>query len=414
MIDDVGFYTVGNEKFYNKIHAMFRAQQLNTEPVWNFNDELFSKLDWTREPTESLSELYAIRAKQIREQYDYVLMFVSGGADSTNMVFAFLDNGLHIDEIVASAPISGLKDWDSDSVKDSDVKNTIEETFLTQIPFLQKLQTNYPKIKVTLHDYFEDMLNYKEDDWLLKGTDWMHPTMAGRYNLDRYLHLKRIAESGKKIAIVQGIDKPQVIKLPNCMAILFVDTTYNNKYDSIKHPNTFPVFFYHSPDLPKLIIKQAHVAARFLLKPENAILAKAMPYNYDEVKNIPEHIMEAYNGHNGGIYERGIVPVIYPSIKKWSYQAGKPDKMFLGNHDHWFYKHHQGTNIYKMMESDLKNLITSLDKRFLNYKPRGLLGFKSYKKRYIIGPTGNFITNTGLILENLTTDAGSTNPIFKL
>ena len=72
MIDDVGFYTVGNEKFYNKIHAMFRAQQLNTEPVWNFNDELFSKLDWTREPTESLSELYAMRAKQIREQYDYV------------------------------------------------------------------------------------------------------------------------------------------------------------------------------------------------------------------------------------------------------------------------------------------------------------------------------------------------------
>jgi hypothetical protein len=36
--------------------------------------------------------------------------------------------------------------------------------------------------------------------------------MAGRYNLDRYLHLKRIAESGKKIAVVQGIDKPKIYR----------------------------------------------------------------------------------------------------------------------------------------------------------------------------------------------------------
>jgi hypothetical protein len=404
MIDDVGFYTVGNEKFYNKIHAMFRAQQLNTEPEWNFNDEVFSKFDWTVEPTESLDELYAIRARQIREKYDYVLMFVSGGADSTNMVFAFLDNGLHIDEIVASAPISGLRDWDRNSVKDSSVENTIEETFLTQIPFLQKIQKNYPRIKVTLHDYFEDMLAYKQDDWLLKGTDWMHPSMAGRYNLDRYLHLKRIAESGKKIAVVQGLDKPQMAKLPNCMAIIMQDTTYNNKYDSIKHPNTFPVFFYHSPDLPQLIIKQAHVTARYLLKPENSLLAKVMPYNYEEVKDIPPDLLEVCNGNNNGIYERGIVPAIYPSIKKWSYQAGKPDKMFLGKHDYWFYKHHQGTDVYKMMQSDLNNLITSIDKKFLVYRPAGLLGFKSYRKRYIIGLNSKFVTNDALLLDNLISD----------
>ena len=338
-------------------------------------------------------------------------MFVSGGADSTNMVFAFLDNDLHIDEIVASAPISGLKDWDSTLVDNDGVKNTIEETFLTQIPFLQKIKTHYPKIKVTLHDYFEDMLNYKQDEWLITGNDYMHPTMAGRYNLDRYTDLKRIAESGKKIAVVQGIDKPQLAKLPNCMAIVFSDSPYNNKYDSVKHPNAFPVFFYHSPDLPKLIVKQAHVTARYILRPENSLLAKVMPYNYDEVKNIPENLLEIYNGNNGGIYERGIVPAIYPSIKKWSYQAEKPDKMFLGNHDYWFYKHHQGTDLYKMMESDLKNLITSLDPKFLVYRPRGLLGFKYYKKRYIIGTTDNFIKNNNLIVD--TTPNVKINPIFE-
>lgn len=400
MLDDVGYYTVGKEKFYNKIHAMFRSQQVNLDPMWHFNDEVFAQFDWTIEPSESLDELHRIRAKQIREKYDYVLMFVSGGADSTNMLFAFLDNGLHVDEIVASAPISGLRDWDSNAVKDGDVRNTIEETFLTQIPFLKKIQTNFPQIKVTLHDYFEDMLAYKQDDWLIKGTDWLHPTMAGRYNLDRYTHLKRIAESGKKIAVVQGIDKPQLIKTRDSFGIRFSDNTYNNKYDSINHPNTEPVFFYHSPELPQLIIKQAHVTARFLMKPENIYLTKYMPYNYDEVKHLPDHLIYHCNGHNPGLYERGIVPAIYPSITKWSYQAEKPDKMFLGNHDHWFYKHHQGTDVYKMMEADIKNLLVSLDKRFLLKMDDNIIGFKVYRKIYIIGSIKNFSEKNIIIQHN--------------
>jgi len=401
MIDDVGFYTVGTEKFYNKIHAMFRSQETNIEMKWNFNDAVFKATDWTKEPTESLDELYAIRARQIREEYDYVLLFCSGGADSTNMLFAFLDNGLHVDEIVGSAPLSGLRDWDSSKVKDHSVENTIEETYATQLPFLKTIQTLYPQIKVTLHDYFEDMLNYKQDEWILKGTDWMHPTMAGRYNLDRYLHLKRIAESGKKIAIVQGIDKPQIVRFKDRMAIIFCDLPYNNKYDSVQHPNTFPVFFYHTPALPQLIVKQAHVTARFLLSPENEDLRESMPFNYEVVKNLPSNQqIFMYNGLNGGVYERGIVPAIYPMITKWSYQAGKPDKMFLGKHDDWFYKNHKGTEIYNMMKSDLTHLISSINKQFLNYHPKnGLMGFKPNWKVYNIGPVENFSKGPSTLLD---------------
>lgn len=400
MIDDLGFYTVGNEKFYNKILAIFRAQQTNLDVKWNFNDEVFSTFDWTTEPTQSLDELYKIRARQIREKYDYIVMFCSGGADSTNMLFAFLDNGLHVDEIIASAPISGLRDWDSSSVKNDDVKNTIEETFLRQIPFLQTIQTNYPNVKVTLHDYFEDMLNYKQDDWLLKGTDWMHPTMAGRYNLDRYSHLKRIAESGKTIAVVQGIDKPQIARHKDYMSIIFADIPYNNKYDSINHPNTETVFFYHSPELPQLAVKQAHVTARFIMQPENRKLYECMPYNHEVVIKSKDGTFEKFNGHNGGIYERGIIPAIYPSIKKGFYQAGKPDKMFLGNHDHWFYQHHKGTAVWNMMQSDLNNLIKSIDKRFFFFNKHGsLLGFNPYYKTYKLGPVDKFKVKNAIILE---------------
>lgn len=405
MLDEVGFYTIGKEKFYNKIQAFLRAKQLNLKPSdikWNFNDEVFQVIDWTVEPKESIEELYKLRAKQIREKYDYVLLFCSGGADSTNMLFAFLENNLHVDEVVGSAPLSGLRDWDSAKVKNDDVRNTIEETYVTQLPFLQKLQIKYPQIKVTLHDYFEDMLNYKQDDWLLKGTDWIHPTMAGRYNLDRYLHLKRIAESGKSIAIVMGIDKPKIVRFKDYFAIVFQDAPYNNKYDSVVHPNTFPIFFYHSPDLPQLIVKQAHLAARFVMQPENLKVYKSLFYNWEYAKNKTDPASNmSFNGANAGVYERGIVPAIYPSIKKWSYQAEKPDKMFLGNHDHWFYQHHQSTDVYQMMRSDLNHLVQTLGKDFLFFNPetKEINSLKSFYKSYKIGSVDKFAPKNVLLPE---------------
>jgi hypothetical protein len=79
------------------------------------------------------------------------------------------------------------------------------------------------------------------------------------------------------------------------------------------------------------------------------------------------------------------------------WQAGKPDRMFLGRHDSWFYKHHNDTQISHMMRSDLENLIGSLDKKFLNYdKYNGLLGFKLWRKFYSIGPVSNFLPQNAI------------------
>lgn len=396
MMDDLGYYLVGKEKFYDKLPAIFKAQQLKVDMEWIFSDHIFKSLDWSVEPTTSLDEFYKIRAQQIREEYDYIVLFCSGGADSTNMLFAFLDNGLHVDEIVASAPISGLRDWKNPHESDIRIENTIAETFLTQIPFLKKIEQSYPNVKVTLHDYFEDMLLYKPDDWLLKGNDWMHPTMAGRYNLERYGHLQKLADSGKKIAVLQGIDKPTIVRLKDHFYLMLVDNTYNNKYNSLNHPNCFIEFFYHTSKLPLLLIKQAHETARFLMKPENRHIYNMMFWNDDRfVGKAPQVNPLTYNSHT---YQRGIVPAIYPSIKADMYQAEKPDRMFLGRHDAWFYNLHSGTRIYQMMMSDLDNLIGSIEKRFLEIHPwKGLLGLKPFRKLYNIGHVNKFAPFESLI-----------------
>jgi hypothetical protein len=241
------------------------------------------------------------------------------------------------------------------------------------------------------------MLQYKADEWLMKGNDWMHPTMAGRYNLDKYSHLKKIAESGKKIGVVQGIDKPYVIRLKDHFYLMFKDNVYNNKYNSVNHPNGFQIFFYHCPQFPLMVVKQAHETARFMMRPENRHIYNMMLWNDErDIGKAPKLNPLTYNV---APYERGIVPAIYPSIKQDMYQADKPDRMFLGMHDYWFYKNHNNTNIAQMMESDLNNLINSLDKRFLTYTPqKGLIGFKTYRKLYNIGHVDKF-TFSGLYLD---------------
>jgi hypothetical protein len=404
MIDDLGFYNVGNEKFYDKLPAILRAQQLKVDMEWNFNRYDFSLIDWTFEPETSLDEFYKIRAQQLREAYDYLILFCSGGADSTNMLFAFLNNGIHVDELVASAPISGLRDWKNPHPSNIKVENTIAETFLTQIPFLRTIEQNYPNIKVTLHDYFEDMLNYKVDDWLLKSGDHIHPTMAGRYNLEKYVRLQRLADSGKKIGVIQGIDKPIIVRYQDHLYQVFFDWLYNNKYNSLNHPNCVVEFFYHSPKLPLLAVKQAHVAAKFISMPRNKHIYNMMLLNDERLTGkAPKPDLKTFNTHT---YQRGIVPAIYPSIKTDMYQAEKPDRMWMGKHDAWFYDLHKNTRVNQMIMWDLDNLLKSLEKRFLQYCPvRGLLGLKSYRNAYCLGRADKFVPKEILVDNELIIEA---------
>lgn len=395
-MDDLGFYHVGNEKFYDKLPAILRAQQIKTDMKWDFNYSIFSSIDWTIEPETSLDEFYKIRAKQLRDKYDYLILFCSGGSDSTNMLFAFLNNGIHVDELVASAPISGLRDWKNPDPNNINVENTIAETFLTQIPFLQEIKQSYPNIKVTLHDYFEDMLLYKSDDWLLKSGDHIHPTMAGRYNLEKYARLQKLADSGKKIGVLQGIDKPMIVRYQDHFYQVFFDWLYNNKYNSLNHPNCFVEFFYHTPDLPLIAVKQAHAAAKFILKPGNNHIYNMMLLNDERLTGkAPKPDLKTFNTHT---YQRGIVPAIYPSIKSDMYQAEKPDRMWLGNHDAWFYNLHGDTRVNQMMMWDLDNLLKSLDKNFLLYCPvKGLIGLKVYRNAYCIGSVDKFTSANTII-----------------
>jgi asparagine synthetase B (glutamine-hydrolysing) len=99
--DKFGFYQVGDFRTYSKFEAIEQHTKTNKKLQWNFNDTIYRSYKWDQEPKESLSELYRQRAQQIREQYDYVVLWFSGGADSTNILNAFIDNNIKLDEVAS-------------------------------------------------------------------------------------------------------------------------------------------------------------------------------------------------------------------------------------------------------------------------------------------------------------------------
>lgn len=395
----LGYYQVGDKTFVQKVEAIYEANRTKQDYTWNFHNELFNAIDWTVEPETSVNEFYKIRAQQLRDNYDYIILFFSGGPDSTNVAYSFLKNGIHIDEIVAGAPVSGLNDW-----KDSTnpvAANTISETRLVQIPELQELSKNYPNVKITIHDYFQDMLMYKTDEWLWKSGGYIHPTFRARYSLDRpeYDYLRKLADSGKKIALVYGIDKPTIVEENHEYLCLIRDIVVNNGFQALDHPNATVELFYYTPDLPLLMIKQAHVAARYISLPENFWIYDQIHYNSQRREQ----------GHNSGwrhrydmkwhsgTYQRGIVPAIYPMLEKKVFQGDKPRSMFWGEHDAWFGLKHRDTRTWELMKSDFNLFIDGIDPRYYLVEQGQIAGFTPRGRYYNIGPTSKFKPHTPIV-----------------
>ena len=226
----LGFYKVDNQIYYNKVDALMATKGTNHHPTWHFNDEVFDSVDWTVNPEMSINDLYYIRAKQLREKYDYLVLFYSGGADSTTVLKTFVNNNLHLDEVISSHPISGLKQWENNN-KDTDVSNTISEGEFALKPQLSWLSRVSSKTKITFTDYFDEMIKiYQSDDWFIEAKEYLHPSTIARYNKKNIPHIRKICESGKKIGFIFGIDKPRIAIIDNAYYSYFLDIIYNQVY----------------------------------------------------------------------------------------------------------------------------------------------------------------------------------------
>jgi hypothetical protein len=209
-----------------------------------------------------------------------------------------------------------------------------------------------------------------------------------------------MAEAGKRIGIVYGIDKPTLrFTRQDTDQIAIADRTINVQRPAfdVDYPNVDNVLFYFTPDMPMLQVKQCHVLAKWLFRPENAralsytLNAKSPPASYEQ------------NRYRNSLYERAIIPCIYPSTHENVFQGHKPTRMFLGEHDGWFYQMHSGTRTYEMIESDFRNFTAAIHDKYLIENRSGFIPFIQL---YTIGKIEDFKKSAGVTVDN--SDTGST------
>jgi len=415
MKTELGYYIVNGVKYNNKMLAIMDAQRTNSNVEWYFFDDIFKKANWAVEPTESLPELYKKRALQIREKYDYVILMISGGADSTNVLYSFLHNNILVDEVIAEIPLSGMSNWEW-SNKDTSAVNTASEYKLAQLPLMHEIATKYPSIKTTIIDKFEELINPKPDQWLIDCQDLINPVIGHRGRMDNQPHIMKLVEQGKRIAVVQGTDKPVIVQQGDHLFSTFTDLPINLPKQPTRdgHDNIDRVLFYWTPDMPELPIKMSHVAARAVFLPQNQHIRDAMKNmksigdnvsgkeltseetlnmmlrsfdkNYRPAKNNKYSLLTTY--------QRGIVPYIYPTTYDPNlWQAEKPNvkQSFLSDNQDWFRILHHNSRAMQVIESDFAMMYKSIKPQYLNGNKTG---FKHFLKNYTIGPVSNFKINT--------------------
>lgn len=427
MKNDIGYYKVNNHMFNSKYDAVMFAQQTNSDVSWHFFEETFNKVQWEIEPNISLDQLYRMRAQQIRDNYDYVIVFCSGGADSNNVIRSFINNNIHVDEVIGLAPMSGLKNWNFDS-KNYSENNTVSEIKFALFPLLDEISNKSPNTKITINDYFEDITSYKDEQWTFDSCGNIVTVLTSHFtDVIKFRHISSLIEQGKRIALVYGTDKPIIRIAPNNdIYFVFADAgiNYLNMPTSREHPNVDRVLFYWSPELPEMLVKQAHVTARAVHLPENKFIVESLTgtptqrlvgnitleqrieYQIKNNLNVitKESVLSKYLDPNlmfkndlewsqKSIYQRLIVPFIYPTTyTKDLYQCQKvnADAGFFTTDQSWVHKLHKGTRVSDMVLSGIKGLHNSISPKYLNMNGTGFL---NYFNVYKIGNVKDFDKN---------------------
>jgi len=382
-MDQFGFYRVGDARFYSVLEAQLEHARVGLPLRWDFNESVFSSCDWKQEPAESLIELYRRRAQQIRDKYDHVVLWFSGGSDSTNVLNAFVDNDIKLDEVASQINYEATHsrhDWLNG------------EIFNVAMPKSQQAQQRQPWLRHTLVDIAQQTVDHfaqagTKFDWMYHMNWHFNPNNASKKNIKlSQPHWRDMIAAGKRVAFVHGMDKPYVLQVKNRFYFRFrqmVDTAVSAYTQMLNRPWEFDELFYWSPDLPELIIKQAHMVKRRLqsLQANDPFASPVirMPTGEACTCSVQVHDQNLY------LMPNGVSQLLYPGWAPALYQFKAPNLIFTPR-DQWFFNLPDSDPAKYAWRIGLEHLWQSTPDLWKNNPADIMSGFKDmYSRHYDIG-----------------------------
>lgn len=327
--DQFGYYTVGPTfKTYSKLEAIEEMARTGTHLDWNFNRAAFGTYNWTQEPNVSLTELYRQRAQQIRDSYDYVVVFYSGGADSWNILNSFLSNDIKVDEIAHCWSLEG---------DDSYHSYFNEEVYRVAIPTTLRIQEQHPEINHRIIDITKIINEMYLDkaakfDFIYQTNNLLSPNgLARSYLREKVKDYADMIAAGKRVAFVWGTEKPRLTIKDGKYVCQFVDIFDNTVSSRLQHlaldRGYYDELFYWSPEATPIIIKQCHIVKKFLStsNPDSPWLS-ASQTSYGKTKR-----------HTRWLTDDGLHGLIYPGWDINTFTNGKNNQTVIGPRDKWFW-----------------------------------------------------------------------------
>jgi len=264
-----GYWQVENLRFINKYDALVCGTERKCPVRFMYFDSVWKKFDRTLLGKYSLKELYKQRAQQLREKYDYLILYFSGGADSYNALRAFTDNGIKLDEICVK--------WCTDTLTantqvytpnniNSKATNYLSEWDLAIKPVLDWVAQSHPEINIEIVDWFKDKPLIGSEDTFKLVNHWHDvevPSLAVWSSTEN-----KLIEKGSRVGSIYGVDKPMNY-FENGKAYMFFSDSATTMGTPNPHNISGTEYFYWSPDFPILPFEMANVSAKwYLTKPD--------------------------------------------------------------------------------------------------------------------------------------------------
>ena len=377
--DQFGFYQVGDLKFYSRLEAIQTHDKTGKPLHWNFNDEVYSSYDWSVEPTETLEELYRQRAQQLRDEYDYLILWFSGGADSTNILNTFVNNDIKLDEVASYV------NYESTG---STVDHMNGEIYNVAMPLIKKIQEQKSWPKHTIVDIAQATIDFFKDpnakfDWIYHTAFFPSPNTLARSEIKTYVpSWVNMFDAGKRVAFIHGIDKPHVGGIANGNFYFtfanYLDTAHTSGMQISDRPWEFDEIFYWSPKCPTIPIKQGHIVKQFL-----KTASASSPLLVDFSRKLPSSTV--INGKMFSLSLDGTNLLVYPDWKPVPFQIKSWSNVFTPR-DTWFFNLPDTYDTRRSWRLGLEHLWDTVPDHFKNNPQKIETGLKRINsKSYNLG-----------------------------
>lgn len=338
----LGHYRVGNKIYHNRFQAAMQAKQSGLSLDWHFNESVFGSIDWTIPIDTPLDQLYRLRAQQLRDTYDYLILNFSGGIDSLTALHSFIDNGIFLDEILVQVP-SNFKP----NSEDHSNANYWSEIEYQARPHLKKYQHLIdPRTRIRFQDINQAVVNlFRRDDWADSVMPHCNLTVPGFGRVAAQYQdafVLDLAMQGRAVGRIYGCEKPKIRHHDNKYWAYFQDVgiythtapgTTAESRALFEFHNVEP--FYWTPFMPEIVVKQCQTIM-------------AMVKSNQRFQLRLHSALSKLRGWTD--YETLIAPVIYTRYNDVIWRTEKVTEFVVRGTDNWFW---QG--------ADVKQTINFLD-----------------------------------------------------